>query len=77
MNPTDFQLDRNDVLPKLIPEPDKYLIIAGLQEPHVTLPTSVEWKAVILCDGRGHGRGFNRSWIGLAQPEKRSPGMHR
>ena len=30
MNPTDFKLDQNDVLPKLIPEPDKYLIIAGL-----------------------------------------------
>ena len=30
MNPSDFQLDRKDVLPKLIPEPDKYLIIAGL-----------------------------------------------
>ena len=30
MTPSDFQLDRNDVLPKLIPESDKYLITAGL-----------------------------------------------
>ena len=29
-NTTDFQLDRNEVLPQIIQEPDKFLIIAGL-----------------------------------------------
>ena len=73
MNPTDFQLDRNEVLPKLIPEPDKYLIIAGLagtarDVAHLCGVESSHYYAMAGAMGGAVSIGLG---LALAQPEKR------
>ena len=73
MNPSDFQLDRNDVLPKLIPEPGKYLIIAGLagtarDVAHLCGVESSHFYAMAGAMGGAVSIGLG---LALAQPEKR------
>ena len=73
MTPSDIQLDRNDVLPKLIPEPDKYLIIAGLagtarDVAHLCGVESSHFYAMAGAMGGAVSIGLG---LALAQPEKR------
>ena len=73
MNPSDFQLDRNDVLPKLIPESDKYPIIAGLagtvrDVAHLCGVESSHFYAMAGAMGRAVSIGLG---LAMAQLEKR------
>ncbi len=73
MNPLDFQLDRNDVLPKLIPEPDKYLIIAGLAGTARDIDhlCGVESSLFYAMAGAMGGAVSIGLGLALAQPERR------
>ncbi len=72
-NNTDFQLDRNEVLPQLIQEPDKFLIIAGLAGTardiaHLCGVGSSNYYAMAGAMGGAVSIGLG---LALAQPERR------
>ena len=72
-NTTDFQLDRNEVLPQLIQEPDKFLIIAGLAGTtrdiaHLCGVGSSNYYAMAGAMGGAVSIGLG---LALAQPERR------